>query len=78
MPSCDGTAAAEASVAVDPASSWAVSPAEVVGSVGSAPVAELCPGAALMLSMRVSTILTAVCKAVKEQSLDKTRSEAKH
>ena len=66
--SCDEPATSAAAWAVDPAAA-----AEVLGPVRSESAAAPCAGAALMLSIRVSTILTAVCRgkqhAVREDSL---------
>lgn len=77
---CVGSAASAASAALDPAAALAVSAAldpaaaaEVLGAAATEqPAARPCRGAALMLSMRVSTIVTAVCKS-RQQGLGESR-----
>lgn len=83
---CDGPAASAESPALDPAASVVVNPAvsdavdpaaaaEVLGAAATGSAAELCAGAALMLSMRVSTILTAVCKG-GQQAVERAANDS--
>ena len=82
----DGPAASAASSALDPAAPVVVGPAasvavnpaaaaEVLGAAATDSAAELCARAALMLSMRVSTILTAVCIG-RQQAVERAPNDS--